>query len=249
MTNKPGGAPAADPAVDPDNPDTGEPNDGAQPDPAATPDAGGAPDPGGEPAADPNAAALQLLEKIQKTLSDRTPATASPAPATTQPSYQQVREKIKEETGWSDAQVDFHLRSVAEANAGTAEKVAWMELKDTFKDLDTYKADMQEELKSYAPTQKADPVLLQKVYYMVKGRKMNTPPPTPAGRPVTPAPDGAPPRRIAQPYPGAVPPGGGDRRPGGQELTGEAKELARRMGVPEDRYVECSKTRKIKDLK
>ena len=223
-------------------------NENVNPDPnnAAPGDGGDA----GKPS-DAGQEALKILQDIQKNLNvnDRA-ATEAPKPA--QPTYEQIRQDIKERTGWTDAQVDFHLESLQNAQAVPMEKLTWMELEKRFPDLETYRADMNEELKAYPAARRGDPVLLEKIYFMSKGRKMDQTPrqvPSSNGNPSPARSTDVVQRRVAQPFPGSVPSQDTGNRAPSKTLSTEQKELARRMGVPEERYIECMDNKPIRNLK
>ncbi len=193
-------------------------------------------------AEDPAVQALKILKDMQAT-----PEKPKAAPAPAQPTYAEYREKIKAETGYTDAQVDFHLNSIANTVGPMQKQLTEMQLKDKFPDFKDMKGDIDEELKSYPPSMHGDPVLLEKIYWMSKGKKMATSPPTPRtpNPPPAPASSG---RRIAQSYSGfdsGVDSTGGSKP---AALQGQEKELARRMGVPEDKWAKSKTTKVIKEL-
>lgn len=112
----------------------------------------------------------EVLKEIRDKLN--TPPVSSTEQA---PDPAAIREKIKEETGLTDAQLDFIERdrkmAVMGAVAPLQEKVAWSDLKEKVGGIDPeVKRIMDDELKAYPPERRGDPVLLEKVYYMGIGR-------------------------------------------------------------------------------
>lgn len=182
---------------------------------------------------DPAVKALKILEGMQA-------AAATPKPKTGEvsatPTYADVCAKIKSETGWTDAQVDFHLRSLGEVSGPIQKQVNMMKLSQKFPDFKNYEADIEEELKQYPAASQGDPVLIEKVYYMAKGRK-------PAS-----AKKNSGDTRIVADYPGFE---SGTERSSGKStaLTGTEKELARRMGISEDKWNKAKTTKSVRDLK
>lgn len=194
------------------------------------------------PSADPAAEALRILQEMQQV----TPKTTEVPKHV--PSYADVREKIKEETGWTDAQVDFHLRSVSAAAAPAKKAEVFTDLEEKFSDFKDLKKSINKELESYPPESHADPVLLEKIYWMERGKKMSTPPTT--TKPAAPKASEERPR-IAPGYNGfeSGSDTGGGGGSGAAALVGEEKELARRMGISEDKWNKSKSSRVIKDLK
>jgi hypothetical protein len=186
---------------------------------------------------DPAAEALKILKEIQGN-SEKKPAVAAPAAQ----SYSEVREKIKTETGWSDAQVDFHMRSINAAGASGRKAEAFLDLDERFKDFKDFKKAINKELETYPAETHGDPVLLEKIYWMEKGKKS-------AAQPATPSRPNAPERRIVAGYPGFdAGVDGGARTPSAGPLVGEEKELARRMGIPEEKWNKSKSSRNIREL-
>ncbi len=112
---------------------------------------------------------VQILKEINQKLSAPAP---SGAPALTR---EEIRERIKEQTGMTDAQLDFHESSiqtiVSSAVAPLQEKVAWSELKEEVGKIDpAVQAEMMKELSQYPARMRGDKILLEKIYDMTLGR-------------------------------------------------------------------------------
>lgn len=155
-----------------------------------------------------------------------------------------LREQIKDQMGWTDAQLDFHQNSVMNAVAPVQEELQWLRLEKSHADLPKYKEAMLKELSEYSPAQRANPIILEKVYYLAKGRAMEQQPPTsrPAGS-ETPKP------KIAPSYGGMGSGTDPGARPAGSTLNDEQREYARRLGVPEDAYKRAMATKNVRELK
>ena len=233
---------------DPNNPNPDqapEPSDAAPETPptAGDPTAGDPPTP---PAAASSAdvqKALDALADIQQRMSQ-----GKPPPSATAPTMEQIRENIKEQTGWTDAQLDFHQNSMVNAVAPLQEQISWMGLEKKFPDLPKYREAMDKELADgYSPAQKANPAILEKVYYLAKGKTMESRPTPPSHQPAPQNPGST--RRMAPAYPGFS--GGSD--PSGRApsttLTEEQKVYARNLGISEERYKAAMATKKVRELK
>jgi hypothetical protein len=94
------------------------------------------------------------------------------------PSRQQIREALKEKTGFTDAQLDVVEQMNAAQASHSSKKVAELEAKVVWNDFEKEmggKIDpvidkiMKDELKNYDVSAQGDKVLLQKVYYMSLG--------------------------------------------------------------------------------
>lgn len=202
-----------------------------------------------EPAAPVEPSPLDIVKDIQSKV-DQMASDKQPPIVNAQMTPQQMREAIKEKTGYTDEQVDFHFNSLAEAMAPMREQMSWMTLEKKFKDIPELKAEMEEELKAYPATMRGDPVLMEKVYFMSKGKKMSnqpTPQPTPQRQP-TPQPNVVS-RRVANDYPGFSPSSDNSSGGGRQvQLSNEQRELSRRMGIKEEDYIEYMDRKPVRDF-
>lgn len=233
-----------------------DPNENNDPQPDNTPDNNGEqppapPESKPEPPAAPAEAsesqvqeALKALKDIQERVGQGRPQPEAVSDAT------KIREQIKEQTGWTDEQIDFHQQSVSNAVSGVQEQVSWMQLERSHPDVAKYKEAMQKELADgYLPHQKANPQILEKVYYLAKGRAMESNPPS--SRPAGQQP------RVAPSYQGMRSGTDGESRPPETTLTDEQKAAAKFLRVPEEKYkrslglknVETAETRKARQGK
>ena len=224
----------------PENNPTSDPNQNPDPEQNATSD----------PVAPVEPSPLDIVKDIQSKV-DQMAADKAPV-VNAQMTPQQMREAIKEKTGYTDEQVDFHFNSLAEAMAPMREQMSWMTLEKKFKDIPDLKTEMEEELKAYPAAMRGDPVLMEKVYFMSKGRKMSSQPtsqPTPQRQP-TPQPSGnIVSRRVANDYPGFSPSTDGSAGGGRQvQLSNEQRELSRRMGIKEEDYIEHMDRKPVRDF-
>lgn len=224
----------------PENNPTSDPNQNPDPEQTPTPD----------PVTPPEPSPLDIVKDIQSKV-DQMAADKAPV-VNAQMTPQQMREAIKEKTGYTDEQVDFHFNSLAEAMAPMREQMSWMTLEKKFKDIPDLKSEMEEELKAYPAAMRGDPVLMEKVYFMSKGKKMSnqpTPQPTPQRQP-TPQPSGnVVSRRVANDYPGFSPSTDGSAGGGRQvQLSNEQRELSRRMGIKEEDYIEHMDRKPVRDF-
>lgn len=208
------------------------------------------PVPESTPTPSPEPSPLDIVKDIQ-TKVDQMAAEKQPPVVNTQMTPQQMRDAIKEKTGYTDEQVDFHFNSMAEAMAPMREQMAWMSMEKKFKDIDSVKADMEAELKTYPAAMHGDPVLMEKIYFMAKGKKMSSQP-TPQQNPPQrqqPTSGNVVSRRMATDYPGFNQ--GSDSSSGGGrtvQLSNEQREFARRMGQKEEEYIEHMDRKPIRDF-
>jgi len=128
---------------------------------------------------------MDVLKDLQEKVNAiQKPAEEKPEPVKTVPSWVQERESEKKAMGFTEEQMQAHERSIARAQAPVTEQAAWSTLEKR-QDLDKYRKEIQDELKIYRPEAKtAD--LLEKIYFMVKGRHADSAPASSA--PVKPRP-------------------------------------------------------------
>ena len=207
------------------------------------------PEPTPTPAPEPSP--MDIVKDIQAKV-DQMASDKQPPIVNAQMTPQQMRDAIKEKTGYTDEQVDFHFNSLAEAMAPMREQMSWMTMEKKFSDISALRADMEEELKAYPAPMRGDPVLMEKVYFMSKGKKMSnqpTPQPTPQRQPA-PQPGGnVVSRRVANDYPGFSPSSDNSAGGGRQvQLSNEQRELSRRMGIKEEDYIEHMDRKPVRDF-
>lgn len=124
---------------------------------------------------------MDVLKDLQEKVENlKKPAEEKPA-APTVPSWVQEREAEKKAMGFTEEQMQAHERSIARAQAPQVEQSAWAGLEKR-SDLDKYRKEIEDELKIYRQEVRT-PDLLQKIYFMVKGRHADSAPAAGAGEP------------------------------------------------------------------
>jgi len=194
-------------------------------------------------------------EEITKVLEDlKTKLDAIPGqddkPKETVPSFAEIREQRKKQLGFSEEQMRVHEQMLMEAQAPLIERAAWSHIEKKA-DIDKYRKEIEDELKIYSPQNKT-PDVLEKIYYMVKGRHADSKPadvsPKPSGSRVADA-------RVSRGpgYSGAepgMPAGGGASGDEEDQLTDAEKFVASKMGIPEKEYAKSKKAgREIRELR
>ncbi len=227
---------------DPQKPVEGDP----QPSPEVTPPAEGAP--GGQPPDSKPAAEPASTEQVQQALKALSDIQQRMIQQGTTPSGQDAadkyREQIKDQTGWTDAQIDFNQQSIANTVAPIQAELSWMKVEKAHPDLPKYKELIEKELADgYTDIAKANSIIIEKAYYLAKGRAMENQPPS--SRPA----DNPPKPRIAPGYPGFQQGMDGSGRPNETAINAEQHEYAKRLGVPDEAYLRASKTKNVQELK
>lgn len=116
---------------------------------------------------EPKNETVEILKKIDEKLTKQ-----EPAGPTQQELYQQKRERLKEQFGWNDAQVDLHEAEQREAMAPIKEELAWTKIKSEQPNLTPeIEAEMKAELSQYPAHSRADKALIEKVFYMALGKQ------------------------------------------------------------------------------
>ena len=127
---------------------------------------------------DPVADVLKELKEQVESL--KKPVEEKPKKPTV-PAWVEEREAEKKALGFTEEQMQAHERSIARAQAPMVEQSAWASIEKR-QDLDKYRKEIEDELKIYRPEAKT-PDLLQKIYFMVKGRHADSAPAAPAPKP------------------------------------------------------------------
>jgi hypothetical protein len=184
----------------------------------------------------PEAQAAEAL-RIAKELEDKLNRSPESNGSTLDPNSPEFREKLKTETGMTDKQIDFVQSTAIAASANANASAALAELKSKHPDFEKFEKSFMEELKNYPLVKQGDVKLLEKIYYMEKGK---------AGPVVTP-------RNPAAPLRGGgfdTGLGSNDNGGGGPEtLTDQERYVARRMNVSEKDYARAKTTTLIHELK
>lgn len=199
----------------------------------------------------PEAPASPTREQVEETnriLKDVQEKLGRAPGAPSGPTQDQMREMIREKTGLSDAGIDWVMQmnrdAVMGAVAPVASDLAWMKMKSakastSFPISEEVEKEMTEELKTYPPASKGDPVLLEKVYLMSIGKiQMRAPkaPPAPAASAAPPSPIVG--RRIVSnnPAPAGNSNGAAPKPSPSASLSDQEKIIARKMNCSEVDY-------------
>ena len=196
-----------------------------------------------------NADVVSAIKEVKEAL------TKSDRPA---PSRQQIRDMLKDKTGFTDAQLDVVEQMQAASTtisskkvAELQEKVAWAEFKDEVGGrLDSgLEKIMKEELSQYEPELRGDKVLIKKVFYLAKGimaEKIEK-----AKKADVNNADNIVGRKIVDNTPGSASGLDGGAKPAGKtnDLSDDEKIVAKKMGVTEDDYAKSKTTKIISQLK
>ena len=178
---------------------------------------------------------VKVLEDIKAGMAPKD----TPEPVSSGPSAQDIREETRKQLGFTEEQMRAHEGMIRRSQAPLVESAGWARLEKKT-DIDSLKKDIEEELKIYPPENRT-PDIMEKVYYMVRGKKADS---QPAAAPKKKEEGGS--SRVvytrARPYTGSEEgvAGAGDSGVG-EELTEQEKHIADRLGVPHDRYVAAHK--------
>lgn len=150
--------------------------------------------------------------------------------------------KAKETTGMTDAQIEFTIRTAqAAASAGNA-KAALAEVKIRHPDFVKFEKAITAELKQYPPDKRGNAVIIEKLYYVEKGKEAEKMPNkgsngNGSGR---------------QPIRGNGSPTGqgldNGNRGESNSLDDDERYVARKMGITEKDYAKSKTTKLINDL-
>jgi hypothetical protein len=181
--------------------------------------------------------AKELEEKMKPAPVEEEPE-IDPATLINSPDF---KAKAKEATGMTDAQVDFVIRTASVAAAAGNEKAALAEVKIRHPDFQKFEASITAELKSYPADKRGNAAIIEKLYYVEKGKEAEKNP----GRITVPS---------RQPIRGSGPTGqgldnGSHEKTGGVEsLDDEERFVARKMGLTAAQYAKSKTTRLVNDL-
>jgi hypothetical protein len=115
------------------------------------------------------------IDNLQKTEDKQDP------PAPTVPAYAAQRANLQKRMGFTDDQMAAYEESQLKLNAPAVEQAAWSHLEKR-PDLDKFRADIEKELAIY-PQERRTPDIMEKIYFMVKGRRADPAPAAPAPKP------------------------------------------------------------------
>jgi hypothetical protein len=182
--------------------------------------------------------AKELEEKLKKPITEEPvdQTDIDPAELLNDPNF---KAKAKETTGMTDAQVEFTIRTAqAAASAGNA-KAALAEVKLRHPDFAKHEKAIMLELKNYPSDKRGNATIIEKLYYVERGKeyeKNNGTKPAVGGMPIR----------------GGNPTGQGLDNDGGRggngSLTEEERYVAKRMNISEKDYTKSKGTKLINDL-
>lgn len=190
-------------------------------------------------------------EEITKVLEDlRSAADKLNKPAEeprTMPPMPDRRAALQKSLGYSDEQMAAHEEMIMRAQAPVIENTAWTRLEKK-PDLENYRKEIEAELAIY-PQERRTPDLMEKIYFMVRGKHADS---KPAG--AAPKGDAHRSRVSSGPgYSGADPglsAGGGSGGPADDELDDREKFVADKLGVGYKEYAQSKKAGKeIRELR
>lgn len=188
---------------------------------------------------------VEVLKEIREKL-DKVKEPPKDTEVPKQPTYADERASLQKRLGFTDEQMRAHEETIIRSQAPQIEATGWASLEKKH-DLDKYRAEIAEELKLY-PQERRDPVIMEKIYHMVKGKHADSQPPK-KDEPKTervrsgPGYDGGGP---------GMPSGGGDGSTAGddEKLSDVEKMVAAKLGVNEKDYAKSRNAgRTIKELK
>jgi hypothetical protein len=119
-------------------------------------------------------AVTKILEELKVKVDDLKPkeekviTPSGPTPA-------EQRASRQKSLGFSDAQMDAYERDALERQGPITEQLGWMRLEKR-SDIDTYRKEIEAELGPYRMENRT-PEVMEKIYYMIKGRHADSKPP------------------------------------------------------------------------
>lgn len=114
----------------------------------------------------------KVLEEIKVTLEKNN--TPKEEPASKAPTYADQRASLQKRMGFSDEQMAAHEEMLLRSQAPVIERTAWSSVEKRA-DIDTYRPEMEKELAIY-PQERRTPELMDKIYYYVKGKHVESKP-------------------------------------------------------------------------
>lgn len=190
---------------------------------------------------------LDITRQVRDKLSETEPAKGL--------SSADLREQIKEQTGMTDSQIDFTLNTANNAALNAAgPAMAELAIANMYRDKPDFKEfekDVRDELEKYPLAKRGDKELIEKIYFMSKGKRMSTTSTSKSTNHRPENPRGAVNKRIVSD--GGISDrdlGGADNgRADSKELTQAEKTVARKMGLSEKEYARAKNETIIANLK
>lgn len=119
----------------------------------------------------------EIQEKVDKLpKGDEKPEVTTPSA----PTYADRRVELQKSLGYTDQQMAAHEEMIMRANAPVIERTAWSHIEKR-PDIETYRKEIEAELAIY-PQERRTPDILEKVYYMVRGKHADSKPAAPAAK-------------------------------------------------------------------
>ena len=117
---------------------------------------------------------MDVLNELNKKVEElQKPAEKKPE-ASQVPDWKVQREAERKALGFTEEQMNAHERTIARAQAPIIERTAWSSI-DKKPEIETLRKEIEEELRIYRPEQKT-PELMEKIYYMVRGKHADSKP-------------------------------------------------------------------------
>lgn len=188
----------------------------------------------------------KVLEELKAKLDNPPEVKAAPSSQPSQPSWTEMREEMKKKMGFNDEQMDAHEQSILSKQAPVVEELGWMKLKER-KEFTKFEKEIREELAMYPP-QNRTPVVMEKIYLMVRGKHADDVPANPgspkpaggvSGREVVRT-------RVAPAYSGTETgiAGGSSEGTPEEELTEQEQFVASKLGVDTKEYAKARESGK-----
>lgn len=169
-------------------------------------------------------------------------------PVSTAPSYADQRESDRKALGFTEEQMQAHERTVARTQAPLVESTAWGRLEKK-PDIEAYRKEIEAEASIYPPERRT-PEIMEKIFYMVKGRRADSKPAAAPGK--------TPPETKVTRGPGytgneaglSERRGGSEEGAEGEALDDKEKFVAEKLGISEVDYAKSKKVGKhIRELR
>jgi hypothetical protein len=179
-------------------------------------------------------AVTEALEEIKKKLEN--PPVREEAPVRTGPTVDERRAEIQKKMGYTDEQMSAHEEMIMRSQAPLIENTGWTRLEKK-PDIENYRKEIEAELAIY-PQERRTPDVMEKIYFMVRGKKLDSKPPEKKPESGTRVVDSKVSRGPG--YSGAEPglsgSGGADDSKGEEELSDVEKFVAAKLGVSDKDY-------------
>lgn len=184
----------------------------------------------------------KVLDDLREKLNQKVDVSPSVPAAVNQANDQ--RESLRKSLGYTEEQMSAHEQSILKAQGPIIESLGWQKIQGKH-DFESYRKEVEDELKIYPPERRT-PDIMEKIFYMVKGRRADSKPSAPAAKEESRT------RVSGGPgYSGAesgLPAGGGTREEGGagdeDKLSDVERLVANKLGVSEQAYAKARKERR-----